>query len=147
MNKSGVVFGVLLMLTLYACASSPPPSAQPSGIPASHAPPPTTILAASPQSAPPSSGGVATPAVTTAAAPKPLNIAKLDKAARQMGYQVVLSDGQRYYCRMHADLGTRIEQRECVTQDDFATVLHAQDLNRQNLEAPHICSGPGCAPH
>ena len=58
-----------------------------------------------------------------------------------------LWDVQRYYCRMHAQLGTRLEQRECVSQDDFATVLNAQDQNRQILEVGHMCTGQGCQVH
>jgi hypothetical protein len=142
-NKPYVLFGTLVMVTLCACASSPPPSARPSTTLAVNAPPPS----AGAQSESASSGAAAAAAVNTAAVTKPPYIAKLDKSARQQGYHVELSDGMRYYCRMHADLGTRIEQKECVSQDDFATVLNAQDQNRQLLGGGHICNGPGCSPH
>jgi hypothetical protein len=145
LNRRGVAFGVLMLLTLCACASPPAVRSLSTGTP-SASPPSAQSAGAAPSAErePASSGGAVAPATTTPAVDQAAYIASLDKEGRQMGYHPELWDGQRYYCRKHADLGTRIEHKECVAEAQFAAALHIMELNRQAFQIGHICNGNGC---
>jgi hypothetical protein len=103
----------------------PPPSATPSATtaPAPAAPQSATTSAADSNAAKPA-------AVAAADAEKDKADADAkDKELKSRGYKMQMRDGQKYFCRMEAPVGSHLEKRECYT----AASIYAQEASSQEF--------------
>jgi hypothetical protein len=126
-----VTAGFLLVLCAgvagQALAGDPPPP------PSSSTPSATTAPApAAPQStAAAADSSAARPAAVAAAdaeKEKADEDAK-DKELKSRGYKMQMRDGQKYFCRMEAPVGSHLEKRECYT----AASIYAQEASSQEF--------------
>jgi hypothetical protein len=114
---------------LAACASTPPPSAEPSASPpAASAKPPGHVWS-----------GV-TEAEVAASLDK-----KFEEAAR--GYVKVKKDGALMFCKRYCVLGSSIPTIQCITEAQLRTQVENMDQYRERMRTAGKCPhGPqGCS--
>lgn len=125
-----VTAGFLLVLCAgamsQALAGDPPPSPTPNAAttPAPAAPPSATAPSAAGSSA-------AKPAAVAAADAEKdkADVDAKDKELKSRGYKMQMRDGQKYFCRMEAPVGSHLEKRECYT----AASIYAQEATSQEF--------------
>jgi hypothetical protein len=89
----------------------------------------------------------ATPAVTEAPeAPAAFDSrrAHVDRVAAELGYHVEKRDKHRYFCRTAAPLGTRLEQKECMSEETMTDAVRLMEQNRNSWQQPKVCQGKDC---
>jgi hypothetical protein len=118
--RNGVCSVAILGVLLSACGTSP----QKPGPVASAAPPPALMQK---------------PGV-----PYDPRLAAGDKRARELGYHVETRHGEQFYCRMHAPLGSRLEQKECLTAEGMAQAAQISEENKVNQRQNQLCQGANC---
>jgi hypothetical protein len=101
--------------------------------------------AASPHPAPTSAAApaAATPALKAAAAYDPRR-AQVNRMAAELGYHVETRDQQRFFCRTAAALGTRLAQKECMSEDTMTDAVRSMEQNRNSWQQPKVCQGKNC---
>ena len=72
-------------------------------------------------------------------------MAESDRKAKEMGYRIVMRDGEQYYCRTVAPMGTRIPQKECLRADAMAQQIRRTEEDKINIRQFQYC-GPSCVP-
>ena len=112
--------------------------------------PPPSAAAATAATAPPAA---AAPGDATAAAPKVNRIYLEDKtltndevkALLVQGYKPTSRNGEIYYCRREAQLGTRFEHMTCHTADQMKEITReAKDLAAEK-QRPSGCTSQGAS--
>jgi hypothetical protein len=143
--------GLLASLSLIglsqAFATDPPsPAATPPATP-SAAPPttaPSTSTPAPATSAPQAS--TTTPAAQPAAPAKPELTTAQEKNLISQGYKVETRNGEKYFCKNEAALGTRFTHKHCRSADQIlADTQDSKDVTRQVQQGyvPPPPQGPG----
>jgi hypothetical protein len=129
-----------------AVAADPPPTTSTSG-PAPQSSPPAAPASKPNQSAPvptasaPSSAAVAAPGTTPAASDRTLSSAE-EKRLISAGYKVeTRSDGEKYYCRREAVLGSRFESKVCKTAQQIKTAREQDQDNLNQQQVQHKLNG------
>jgi PBP1b-binding outer membrane lipoprotein LpoB len=121
------------------------------GCAASTQPSPTPNVAAAP-AAPAAPAAVAPAAgIPAALAPAPEPAAQVDsrrahvnRIAAELGYHVETRSQQRFFCRTAASLGTRLAQKECMSEDTMTDAVRAIEQNRNSWQQPKVCQGKDC---
>jgi hypothetical protein len=102
--------------------------------------------AASPQRPPPA----APPPIAVAQAPGETydaRVAESNKRAREMGYHMETRHGEQFYCRTTAPLGSRLEQKECLTAQGMIQAVEMAEENKAAQRQGQLCQGGGCVIH
>jgi hypothetical protein len=110
----------ILVLLLGACAGSPEKPA-----PAAAVPPPAAAA---------QNPGVAYDS----------RLAESNKRAREMGYHMETRHGEQFYCRSTAPIGSRLEQKECLTAESMAQAVQMADESQAAQRQGQLCQGGGC---
>jgi hypothetical protein len=65
-----------------------------------------------------------------------------ESRAKSKGYKIVNHDGQPYYCKEIAELGTRIARQRCMTPEQYEQLEDQIDSERESLRrSTSKCSG------
>jgi hypothetical protein len=64
--------------------------------------------------------------------------------AAELGYHVEVRDQQRFFCRTAAPLGTRLTQKECMSEDTMTDAVRSMEQNRNSWQQPKVCQGAQC---
>jgi hypothetical protein len=76
----------------------------------------------------------ATPASATSAQPQGPS-ADVIKEARRAGYRMKTSNGNYYFCKQDADIGTRLTTEKCMSADQLALTLQRQQMDKDQIKA------------
>jgi hypothetical protein len=71
-------------------------------------------------------------------------IAASQRKAREMGYHREIRHGEEFFCRSVAPLGSRFEQKECLTPDGMAQAVQMAEENQMAQRQGQLCQGAGC---
>lgn len=67
-------------------------------------------------------------------------------ASRYPGYKVKQKNGQTYYCKKIAQIGSRFEDETCLTQAEMKTLMEQADSDRSMLRrSQNTCTMSGGA--
>ncbi|HEX3913666.1 MAG TPA: hypothetical protein VHW71_09175 [Steroidobacteraceae bacterium] len=69
------------------------------------------------------------------------SLAAAARYANEMGYLKETRRGKVVWCRSAAPIGTRFEQKECLTTDSLAQAAAVEEQNRANIRS---CQGSSC---
>jgi hypothetical protein len=105
---------------------------------------PTRMTSVAPSVAPVAATAAAKGATATQAIYDP-RLADSDRKAKEMGFHIVMRDGDRYYCRTVAPMGTRIPQKECLRADAMQQQIRRMEEDKVNIRQFQYC-GPACVP-
>jgi hypothetical protein len=95
----------------------------------------------------PSPAPLAPAAATAAPTPQPAfdpRRAQVNRMAAELGYHVEVRDQQRFFCRTAAPLGTRLTQKECMSEDTMTDAVRSMEQNRNSWQQPKVCQGAQC---
>jgi hypothetical protein len=117
-------------MLLTGCAAAPPDHASSA---------PTAVQAASPRAP---SASVS----KLASNKRPLDPRDMDtgRYAREMGYRKETRHGVEFYCRRVAPLGSRLEEKQCLTAQGMQEAVEIMEQNKANFQQSHLCQGPQC---
>jgi hypothetical protein len=71
-------------------------------------------------------------------------MAESNRRAREMGYHMETRHGEQFYCRTTAPIGSRIEQKECLTAASMAQAVQMADENQAAKRQGQVCQGAHC---
>jgi hypothetical protein len=71
-------------------------------------------------------------------------VADSNKRAREMGYHIETRHGEQFYCRTTAPIGSRLEQKECLTADGMAQAVQMADESKAAQRQGQLCQGANC---
>jgi hypothetical protein len=89
-------------------------------------------------------------------APAPLTVASSAKApqdphlvtaaryARENGYHQETRHGDLFWCRHVAPLGSRLEEKQCLTSDGMIQAAEISEQNRATFQQSQMCQGANC---
>jgi hypothetical protein len=119
-----LIAATLVTLFVAGCASSP---ATPTGSLAAPAAAPAPITASKPATA-----STAKPSATT--------------ASKYPGYKTKQKNGQTFYCKKLAQIGSRFEDETCLTEAEMKTLMEQADSDRSMLRrSQNTCTMSGGA--
>ena len=119
-----------MLATLTACATSTPQ--------------PPRVASVAPSVAQPTAAALATGATAIQTNYDP-RVADSDRKAKEMGFHIVMRNGDRYYYRTVAPMGTRIPQKECLRADAMQQQIRRMEEDKVNIRQFQSC-GPSCVP-
>ena len=99
--------------------------------------------ASTPSTSPPPPSSASAPAPTPEEAIDSRR-AQVNRMAAELGYHVEVRDQQRFFCRTAAPLGTRLTQKECMSEDTMTDAVRSMEQNRNSWQQPKVCQGAQC---
>jgi hypothetical protein len=139
--SSVIVLGATLAFASAAYAQQAADATLPA-IATSTAPSPTATApsaTSTPAAAAPAASSTTT-ASTTPGAPS----TDMLKKARNAGYYTRVRKGQTFFCKKAAQLGTRFETENCMSEQQFAMTLEREDAQRDQLRNVTCAGGADC---
>jgi hypothetical protein len=126
-----------------AAPATPPPA----DVPASTAAPAaaTTAPATAPAAAATTAPAAATAAKPAAASSAAVDEAQKEKQLRAQGYTPQMRDGQKYFCRREAPIGSRFESRmTCLTPEEADLIATNARASTEHQQRASGCIGTNC---
>src|SRR5665213_636806 len=85
-----------------------------------------------------------TVASSSTKAPEDPHLVAAARYANEMGYHKETRHGALFWCRSVAPIGSRLEEKQCLTSDGMTQAAQIADQNKDNFQQSHLCQGANC---
>lgn len=85
--------------------------------------------------------------VAPSANPQDPHMVAAARYANETGYHMETRHGERFWCRSVAPIGSRLEEKQCLTLDGMVQAAQIADQNKTDFQQSHLCQGSNCTAH